>query len=239
MRTVIIAQARMNSTRLWGKVLYPLEGRPLLAHVIDRLQAVRRAALVVVATSDRSADDVVVEWARLAGAAVFRGSETDVLGRFLAAARHYQAEAVVRVCCDAPLLDPVVIDGAIELFERNQPEVEYVSNMMHRTFPVGQSVEVMSADVLTALDTRASQPHQREHVTPYLIENRSEFRVLDYLHSPDLSHYNWTVDTIRDLEFVRGVYARLYSPGRLFGMAEMLRLLAAEPDLASKGVREC
>ncbi|NLX06410.1 MAG: NTP transferase domain-containing protein [Phycisphaerae bacterium] len=235
MYKVLIAQARFGSSRLPGKVLYPIAGRPMLAHVIDRLRAVRRADLVVVATSYNPVDDIVADWAKVLETQVFRGSEEDVLSRYVAASKHYKADLVVRVCCDAPLIDPVVIDRAIEQYLEHRDSVDYVSNMMTRTFPRGQSVEVIRPLVLEELDIRAADPHQREHVTPYLLENPTHFRVSEYLNSIDLSGMNWTVDTRDDLLFVREVYNRLYKPGKIFGMSDVLRLLEANPELAAKG----
>jgi len=241
MRKVIIAQARLRSSRLWGKVLYPILDRPMVAHVIERLTNVTLADLVVVATSDNPADNVIADWAEAVdyGEAVpvrvFRGSEDDVLGRFLAAARYFNADQVIRVCCDAPLLDPQVIDRAIGRYLDQGGGIEYLGNMLHRTFPRGQSVEVMDVQVLEKLDRVSHEPHQREHVTPYLLEHPDQFRIEDYLNDRDLSQMNWTVDTIDDLEFVREVYRRLYRPGKIFGMMEVVELLDNDPDLAGKG----
>jgi spore coat polysaccharide biosynthesis protein SpsF len=235
MHKVIIAQARFGSSRLPGKVLYPLIDRPMLGHVVDRLKAVQAADRVVVAIPDKPADDIVADWCEVLGVDVFRGSEDDVLGRYLQAARHFSADVVIRVCCDAPMLDPAVIDRAIELYLEQRNSVDYLSNVRVRTFPRGQSVEVMNVSVLERMDRLADKPNQREHVTPYLLEHPNQFRVAEFRAERDWSHYNWTVDTADDLEFVRQVYQRLYRPGEMFGMQEILNLLEADPDLASKG----
>lgn len=233
---VLIAQARFRSSRLPGKVLYPIAGRPMLAHVIDRLARCQNADRVVVATSDQLSDDIVADWCAALAVDVFRGSEHDVLARYVAAAKHYAADVVIRVCADAPLLDPGVIDGAVELYRQHESDADYVSNMMHDTFPRGQCVEVMRVDVLDKLDRLATEPGQREHVTPYLLKNTDQFRVADYRHHPDLSHMNWTVDTADDLAFVREVYDRLYRNGQVFGMIDVLGLLETDPELARRGM---
>ena len=233
---VLIAQARFRSSRLPGKVLCLIAGRTMLAHVVDRLERCRNADRIIIATSDHPADDVVAGEAESLGADVFRGSEQDVLGRYLAAARHAAADVVIRVCADAPLLDPAVIDSAVDLYGQQRDNVDYVSNMMHRTFPRGQSVEVMRTSVLEKLDRLAGDPHEREHVTPYLLEHTNQFRVADYRYERDLSQMNWTVDTPEDLAFVREVYDRLYRGGEVFGMIDVLTLLDADPQLASQGM---
>jgi len=235
MKTLLIAHARFSSTRLPAKIVYPIAGRPMIAHVADRIQRCRSVDQVILATSTNPADDLVATWCDALNVPCFRGSETDVLSRFLAAARHFGADVVVRVCADAPLLDPAVIDAAVEQYRRSADTVDYVSNMMTRTFPRGESVEVMKRSVLETMDRRATEPHQREHVTPYLLEHRDEFRTADYLHTSDLSHMNWTVDTRADWEFVCAVYDRLYRENNRFGMDDVLRVLADDPALARSG----
>jgi len=203
-RTVIIAQARMSSTRLPGKTLMDLGGRPVIDHVIERARASRLADDVWVATTVDAADDVLV--AHLAELEVphVRDSLNDVLARYVEAAEQSRADTVVRITCDCPLIDPEVIDEVIAAY-RKQPPVGYCSNTLHRSYPIGMDTEVFSRHALERAHVEATQPLEREHVTPYLYQHPELFRLRnveapDWARRPDL---RLTVDEMADLEMLR------------------------------------
>ncbi|WP_084158851.1 aminotransferase class III-fold pyridoxal phosphate-dependent enzyme [Solidesulfovibrio alcoholivorans] len=227
MRTVAVIQARMGSTRLPGKVLADVAGRPLLWHVARRAALAPLVHLAVVATSEDPSDDAVAAFCGQEGIPCFRGPLNDVLARFCGAALAFGAEAVVRVTGDCPLLDPAVVDRVVAAFLESG--CDYASNVERATFPDGLDVEVMRADALAAADARAVLPSEREHVTPYL-RTRPEYRRVCVTRDDDLSGLRFTVDDARDLAFVREVYARL-APETDFGLSEILDLLAAFPEL--------
>lgn len=228
MKTVAIIQARMSSTRLPGKVFADVCGQPLLHHVVCRARRARTPDQVVVATSDRPADDVVARFCEMSAVPCFRGSEEDVLDRYCHAARHFKAEAVVRVTADCPLLDPDVIDRVVQAFLAG--DQDYVSNTLDRTYPDGLDVEVFSFAALARAWREARLPSEREHVTPYIWKHPELFRLGNVKQDEDLSDLRWTVDEPRDLEFVRAVY-RWLGPRSDFGMQEVLALLREHPEL--------
>lgn len=212
MNAVAIIQARMTSTRLPGKVMADLAGKPLLRRMLDRVTRAQRVASVVIATTVNAADDPVVCCAVDAGIKVFRGDEADVLGRMHGAAQLLRADPIVRLTADCPMSDPGVIDAAIDLFEHSK--ADYVSNCNRRTFPDGLDVEVFSARALEIADQNAKHPQLREHVTPYIRGSRpdlgcGDFRRADLLAQADFGHLRFTIDTAEDLAFVGGLFARL------------------------------
>jgi spore coat polysaccharide biosynthesis protein SpsF (cytidylyltransferase family) len=234
LRVVAIVQARLGSTRLPGKALLDLAGRPMLARVLERAAAVPHVDRVVLATTTDRADDALADVAGAAGIACVRGSVADVLDRFRAALRAHPADAVVRLTGDCPLLDPAVSGLVVAEYLRRAGETDYASNVHPPTYPDGLDTEVVSAGALEAAWREARQPSDREHVTPFIWRQPDRFRLSRVAHPEDLSALRWTVDDARDLAFVRAVYAALSPDGRrAFGMAEVLDLLRARPVLSS------
>jgi spore coat polysaccharide biosynthesis protein SpsF (cytidylyltransferase family) len=222
---VAIIQARMGSSRLPGKTVMELAGRPLLAHVIDRAAATPGVDGVVVATTDQPEDEQLRSIVTAAGAAFFTGSADDVLGRFAGAAASVDADVLVRVTADDPFKDPRVMGTVVDRF--SEGDVDYASNTIRPTYPLGIDVEVFSRDALDRAAREAREPHQREHVTPFLLEHPERFRLASVERSPDLSHLRWTIDYPEDLVFARSVYDRLYD-GSIFGMDEVLALVVGD-----------
>ncbi len=232
LRAVAVIQARLGSTRLPGKALADLAGRPMLAHVAERTAAIPGIASVVLATTVSPADDALEHFARRAGLHCIRGSEADVLNRFLLAARETKAEAVVRVTADCPLLDPEVSGRVLAEYVGRRPGVDYVSNVHPPTYPDGLDTEVVSSEALEAAARETQLPSDREHVTSYLWRRPERFRLANVAQTQDLSALRWTVDAAQDLEFIRAVYAALSPDGRRrFGMGEILDLLQRRPEI--------
>lgn len=229
-RVAVVTQARTTSTRLPGKVLERVGGRTLLEHHLARLA---EAGLpVVVATTTNATDDPVAELARTVGAAVFRGSEHDVLARFRGAAEQERLDVVVRVTSDCPLVDGAVVAAGVEEFLRLDDPDGYVTNTRPRTFPRGFDFEVFSRAALEEADRSARLPGHREHVTPYLAENVSgRVTVRNVTFEPDRSGYRVTVDTAEDLELVRRLVED-HGADRL-DCAGIVRVLDAHPDLVA------
>jgi spore coat polysaccharide biosynthesis protein SpsF len=228
MNTVIIVQARMNSTRLPGKVLLPLGGEPMLARLVERLKRVRRADQIVIATTIHAADDALVALCDQLGVACHRGSELDVLSRYAEAARAHRADVVVRITSDCPLIDPALIDDVIARYQRG--DVECVSNMLPPTWPFGMAVEVFSARALAEAHAEATRAAEREHVTPFLYAHPERYRFRNVASSTDLSAQRWTVDTPEDLELVRCLFDAVYPTHTEFTLAELLATMQAHPD---------
>jgi spore coat polysaccharide biosynthesis protein SpsF len=228
-KTAVIVQARMGSSRLPGKVLMDLGGETVLARVVQR---VRRAALVqqiIVATSVSEKDDAVVSECERIDVQCFRGSEHDVLDRYYKCAEACVADVVVRITADCPLIDPDLVDITIQAFLNNR--CDYASNALVPTYPRGLDVEVFTMTALARTSCEARKAYEREHVTPYLYEHPELFRLVSLKAAADYSNYRWTLDTAEDLELLRAIYASFGNRDD-FGWREVLKLMQREPQLA-------
>jgi spore coat polysaccharide biosynthesis protein SpsF (cytidylyltransferase family) len=206
-RTVAIIQARAGSTRFPAKVLTDLCGKPMLEHVIQRVALAETLDDVVVATTLEPADDVVAEFAAACGARVTRGPVNDVLGRYVLAATEHEADVVVRVTSDSPLVDPALIDQLVRL--RASSGADYASNELPPTYPQGYDLEVLTAECLRRLDTEAALDYHREHVTALLREQKADYRVANMVYERDLSSIRLTVDVPADLDRIRTILSAL------------------------------
>ena len=231
MRTVAIVQARMTSTRLPGKILRPILGRPMLALLVERLQRARRLDGVVVATTVRPTDDPVEALTRQLGVGCFRGSEDDVLDRVVRAARAFDAELIVEITGDCPLIDPGVIDELVDTFAAH--DVDYVSNVLERTYPRGLDTQVFPTRVLEEVARLTQDPVDREHVSLYIYAHPERFRLLNVASGlpADAAALRLTVDTIEDLDLIRTVYEELYPLRPDFRLADVLSLFEERPSL--------
>jgi spore coat polysaccharide biosynthesis protein SpsF len=227
-RVVAIVQARMGSTRLPGKVLRQIGTKTMLARVVQRMQRASTLDEVVVATTTQADDEAIVAECGRLGVPVFRGDEQDVLDRYWQTARAHQAQAVVRITSDCPLIEPEVIDRVVEAFLHAAPD--YASNTLERSYPRGLDTEVVALSALERAWREATKSYQRVHVTPYLYQHPELFKLLSVTNDVDRSNYRWTVDTLEDLAFVQEVYERLGDDGTM-GWTEVLDLLAREPAL--------
>jgi spore coat polysaccharide biosynthesis protein SpsF len=228
LKTVAIIQARMGSTRLPGKVLMDICGETMLARVVGRLRAAKLINEVLVATTDRAADDAIVSECRKYSVPVSRGDQDDVLDRYFRAAQLSKAEVIVRITSDCPLIDPEITDKTVAAFLELHPD--YASNTLQRTYPRGLDTEVISLAALGRAWQVAHKPYEREHVTPYIIEHPGEFKHLSVTGEEDLSGYRWTVDAPEDLTLAQEVYRRLNANGT-FSWRAVLDLLKREPEL--------
>lgn len=233
MRSLCVIQARTGSTRLPGKVVADVAGRPLLRFMLDRLAGMP-VDMLTVATSDLPRDDVIVDLAEAARVPVVRGSETDVLGRFGTALDTYPADDVIRLTADCPLADPGVIMAALHLHQSR--DADYTSNVLPRTFPKGLDVEVAAATALRVCLEEASDPPEREHVTPYLYRHPERFRLANLRSGHDLGAERWTVDTPDDLQFVRSVAERLGGDTRA-SWVDILELVGRHEPTQTSGLR--
>ena len=224
---VAILQARMGSTRLPGKVMKDICGKPMLWHVVTRLLPSSLLDGIIVATSTHPEDDVIEAWCAEMGFSCFRGSEGDVLDRYYRAALEYNVKTVVRVCADCPLIDPDIVDMVIE--EYLEGDYEHVG--IEKSFPHGLDSEVFSFEVLKKAWLEAKLPSEREHVTPYIWKNDKLFKLGSVKHHEDFSHMRWTVDNERDFEFAKAVYEAMECRESVFGMHEVLALLTEKPEI--------
>ncbi|MCP4449551.1 MAG: NTP transferase domain-containing protein [Myxococcales bacterium] len=250
MKTAVIIQARMGSSRLPGKVLRRICGESLLAHLVLRLRS-QPVGELVVATTLSPGDEAIVEECSRLGIVAVRGSEDDVLSRYELAAKKVGADRIFRITADCPLLEPGLLPAMLE--ELEEASLDYLTNSPELGLPLGQSVEVFTRDALSLAVRCATERYQREHVTPYLYEETGRCRskevgwpkALKRTWPEDLSHHRWTVDTKEDLELVSRIIQALYKPGEVFGIQEVVDLLDAHPawmyinsEIRQKGFRE-
>jgi spore coat polysaccharide biosynthesis protein SpsF len=232
-KVVAIIQARMGSTRLPGKVMMDIVGKPMLWHIINRVQRSQLLDEIVVATTTRKEDSVIAALAAECGTGVFLGSDWDVLDRYYRCAKKARTGTVVRITADDPFKDPAVTDLMVRTYLDHKGGVDYVSNTIRPTFPEGLDVEVFSYSALEDAWANAKDAFDREHVTAYLWRNPDRFRLLNVENElGDLSHMRWTVDTPEDLAFARAIYERLFDKKEIFLAADILQLLKESPDIA-------
>ena len=230
MRTVAIIQARMNSTRLPGKILADLCGRPMLAQQLQRLRTCQLLDEIVVATTTSTLDDDVAALAKSEAVACVRGSEHDVLDRFCVAAASSDADLVVRLTADCPLIDARVVDRTV--CGLTEEPVDYASNVIERTYPRGLDVEVFFSDTLYRAARLAKSKTAREHVTSFIYAERPDLFILrSIVDVSDNSDLRWTVDTTSDLEMVRTLYAKLGIADRDISYQELLSFVRAHPEI--------
>ncbi len=197
MAVTAVVQARMSSARLPGKVLREVAGQPLLGYLLDRLARARHLDRVIVATSLDSSDDAVAHWCERHGVEYHRGPLTNVLARFVEVARSRDLEALARISGDSPLLDPVVVDAVVSAFESAPCDI--ATNVFPRSFPRGQSAEVMRRDALEAVLASTTDPADLEHVTAHFYRHPQRWRIVNVSCAADRSGEQLSVDTPEDL----------------------------------------
>lgn len=225
-----ILQARMSSTRLPGKVLAPILGEPMIGRQLARIARCRSLDRIVLATSVEPDDDVLADFAARGGVEVHRGPKHDVLRRYAGAAARFDPRHVVRLTGDCPLCDWDTIDAAVEL--HLQTGAAYTSNVVRRTYPDGYDVEVVAYGALVEADAEATDPGDREHVTPFVRRHRDRYAQAHLVRATDDGDLRLTVDTSEDLMRVRAIYEALLPANPDFRLADVLALLDRVPSLA-------
>jgi spore coat polysaccharide biosynthesis protein SpsF (cytidylyltransferase family) len=222
----------MGSTRLSGKVMLEISGKPVLWHVINRVSKSKLIDWLVVATTTNCEDDTIEKFCNQIHIPVYRGSEDDVLDRYYQCARKFDIENIVRITADCPLHDSSVIDLVIERYR--QGNYDYVSNIDPPTYPDGIDVEVFSFQALDSAWRDASLVSEREHVTPYIRKHRDIFKISNVTNKENLSSYRWTLDQAEDFEFIQKIY-RKFKESNVdeFYMKDIIGLLEKNPELIS------
>lgn len=231
-KTVATVEVRMSSSRLPGKHMLPILGRPVLAHLIDRLKRVPSLDAIVLATTTNAADDVLCELARAEGVGCFRGSEDDVMGRVVGAAGAADAELLVEITGDCPLIDPQIVEQCIRMHRHNEAS-DYTSNAEVRSYPDGMDVQVFAAELLAATAALTDDPDDREHVSLYIRRHPQTYRHVHLVAPPELHwpELGLTLDERDDYELIRRVFEQ-FLPGRPdFSCLDVLRHLRAHPAL--------
>ena len=234
MKIVTIVQARISSTRLPGKVMLPVLGKPLLIRMLERVTAANLIGQLVVATSTNSEDDEIERLCIDEKIACYRGHLTDLLDRHYQVAKMYGADAVVKIPSDCQLIDPVIIDKVLRRFIESD-EYDFVSNLHPATYPDGNDVEIMSFGSLECAWKDAIKDYEREHTTPFIWEHRDVFSIGNVVWETGLdysSSHRWTIDFPEDYEFILKIYEHLYRGNPSFGIKDILDLLKQKPDIS-------
>ncbi len=224
-----IIQARMSSSRLPGKVLMNFSGDSMLGHIIERLKYSKFISKIIVATTSSTADDILVDWLNERDVVSFRGSESDVLGRYYEAATRYNANHIVRITSDDPFKDPEIIDKVAQLYFSEKLDFAYNNNPP--TFAEGLDTEIFSYEAIKKANQNASDPFEREHVTQHFFRNPKEFNQKNIASPFNYSHLRWTIDNEEDLKMASIVYEKLFQREKIFLAQDILNLFDREPDI--------
>ncbi|MCL4549645.1 MAG: glycosyltransferase family protein [Bacteroidetes bacterium] len=230
-----IVQARTGSTRLPGKILKNISGKPMLRHVVERLSFSKMTDQIIIATTDLPEDNIVEEFCIKNNYAFHRGSMDDVLSRYYDTAAKFNADIIVRITSDCPLIDPELIDSMLSNFlsANKSSRLDYLSNIIKRTFPRGLDAEIFSFAVLEKTYNEAKEVFEREHVTPYIYRHPEKFTIESFTNEKNYSSHRWTVDTEEDLKLINEIYSALYRPNSVFYFKDILQLFEKRPELFS------
>ncbi|MEN6325466.1 MAG: glycosyltransferase family protein [Syntrophomonas sp.] len=237
MRIVAIVQARMSSTRLPGKVLRNILGKPMLGFIVERLGWVKEIGQIVIATSSDPSDQLVYQFCRENGIACYRGNLNDVLDRFYHTAKEYKADTVIRITGDCPCVDPQLVARLIDLFRSGNYNHAGIATgagaiFMENRFPNGLDAECFSFASLEKAWQEATEAADREHVTPYIWRNKDMFKCGSLKPEEDYSNIRLSVDHIEDFQLVSKIYENLYNQEKPFLMKDIIAFLRANPQLA-------
>ena len=224
----------MGSTRLQGKVMLPLSGEPLILRMHERVSFSRTAGRIVVAITDDNADDKLYKYLLQKKIDSFRGSSLDLLDRHYQVAKKFNADVVLKIPSDCPLIDPEIIDKVIQYYIDHKEKYDFISNLHPPTFPDGNDVEIMSFETIENAWINAKKDFEREHTTPYIWENTDKFKIGNVFWETGLDYsmtHRFTIDYKEDYEFIKQVYNELYQWKNKFGLNDILDLLERKPEI--------
>ena len=228
MKVTAIIQARMTSSRLPGKILMEVLGKPLLQLMIERVQQAKCINSVVLATTTNKEDDPTEELGKSMGVEVFRGSEEDVLDRFYRAADKFGGEHIMRLTGDCPLIDPDFLDELTDFYFDGG--YDYAANCVEPTLPDGLDAEIISMKALREVHEKAVRPPHKEHVTLYVRDNADQFKIGSWKHTEDYSSMRWTVDNREDFELVKAILEGISQEKNDFRMTDVIKFLKKHPE---------
>lgn len=231
---LIVVQARMASSRLPGKVMLPILGKSLLARMIERLKMMQHKAEVIIATSQTPDDDIIINEAIALDVPYYRGSLNNLLDRHYQAAKLHNADVILKIPSDCPLIDPRIIDHVLDYFFAHSADNDFVSNLHPATYPDGNDVEIMTMECLTKAWQNASRPLELEHTTPYIWENPQLFRIGNVSLPGGLDYsmlHRFTIDYPEDYYFIERVFRELYPVCNQFSYQDIINLLNQKPEI--------
>ncbi len=220
-----LIQARMGSTRVPGKALLNLAGKPLLWHVVDRMRRVRQVNKIILATSSSPENEVLRKFAKQNDIGFYaHAGEDDLAGRVANAVKNIEGNLVLKTGGDCPLIDPAVLQKIVDLGIGSK-NADFVSNRVEWSYPLGLSADLISRYAIEWADKNLSLPKDRELFALYIRDHNEQFNVIPCKNDVDLSHHTWTVDDLKDVEFMQNIFDALYREGEVFGMNDVLHFL--------------
>jgi len=227
-KITVIIEARTGSSRLPNKVVAEIEGKPMIFYVIDRIKQIKSVEQIILATTQEENDKILTEIAKQNSIGSFVGDSIDVLDRDYQCALQNNADPIIRITGDCPLIDPDIVEEMLEFYLKNN--YDYVSNRINPKYPDGLDVEIYSFNTLQMAAQNAKWSSERELVTTYITKNPKNFKIFSYENQEDLSEYRWTVDEQKDLEFIRKIYS-IMKPKTNFSMKEIIEILSKNSEL--------
>ena len=231
MKVICMIQARMGSSRLPGKVLAKIKGKPILEHIVDFLRHSKYTNKIVIATTDHKEDDSIEDLAKKMEIPCYRGSFDDPLGRFYNCAKIFKPDIIVRITGDNPLIDPEIVDKVIQICIENKSE--YASNMINQTYPLGYLVEAITFSLLENLHKNKKDPLNREHIVWDIRENPQNYKISEIFAPKHMRRPEWrlSVDYIEDLELIKKIFDKLLKPSKYISYQSVFDLLENNPEI--------
>lgn len=233
MKIVAIIQARMNSSRLPGKVLLEMLGKPVLHLMIERIQKAKNISKIVVATSNSKEDEKIASLCSKIGVGCFRGSEEDVLSRVALASKASQAELLVEFMADNPIPEPKLIDEFIDFFKAH--DYDLVTNSLKTTFTPGLELCVLKPEIIYEADRLVLNPEEREHVFLYIMRHPEKYKIYNFPVSEDYNYPNihMELDTEEDFQVIKNIYEHFYPHNKDFSSREAIFYLKDNPGIVN------
>lgn len=227
MNISVIIEARMSSTRLPGKVLMKVNKKPILKHMVDRLKHCKLIKDIIIATTLKPQDDIIEKFCKKNKLKFFRGSESDVLGRVLFAAKKFRVDVIVEITGDCPLIDPNIVDQTISTYLLNKKKVDYMTNALRYSYPNGMDVQIFKRKLLNKVSKLTNSKHDREHVTTYIYSNPKKFKIFEISAPPNLywPGLGLTLDTKQDFELIKTIIKNLSKIKPFFTCLDIINFL--------------
>jgi spore coat polysaccharide biosynthesis protein SpsF len=227
-KSTVIIQARTGSNRLPNKVLSKIGTKTMVEQVIQRVKKIKNIEQVILVTTLKNTDKILLEIAKKNEILSFAGSANNVLKRYYDCSKKFNCDPIIRITADCPLLDPLIATKMLKLYQ--EKKYDYVSNVLPPTFPDGLDVEIFSFKALEKCMINAKLNSEKEHVTAYIHNNKKKFKISNFSNKLNLSNYRWTVDHSNDLKFVQNIY-ELLKPKEIFSMQNILKIISQNPNL--------
>lgn len=227
----VLIQARMNSSRLPGKVLMKIKNKPMIEFLIERINQSKLIDKIIVVTSNKSEDNEIVNHCKKINVNYFRGSENNVLSRYYEASTKFNLRSIIRICADSPFIDHTIMDKMINNFFNSTQKFDYLSNTLNQTYPIGMNIEIFTQEALKKAYLNSIEKYQMEHVTPYIYENPKLFNIGQEHLDEDFSFIRVTVDEMDDLKLINKILKDIGLKHNKIGLQEIVNLYKVDPNL--------